>query len=435
MENEIAIAVREKGLLLDRSVLELLNSFGNSRHAVGFLESLEKVSGHRMITKNLLINNVEFVKSIVGKLPGEEKEGIEKTFVKLGISLEIRKEREVLSKEPVQMDYQIFYSNTSPDKKIEVRDFVGHFRARYETLRGILLQRTELQSNLVGINKISNERQSLSIIGIVTEKRVTKNKNLMVKFEDLTGEIVGVVRQDSEAFSLAEELQLDDVVGVKASGNSEMLFIHDILYPDSFKQEKVKFDEDCWAVFLSDLHCGSRKHLGKEFEKFLKWLNEKGEIQNKIRYMFFIGDNVDGVGIFPGREGEVALKSMEEQYSLVAKYLRQIPKHVVMFMCPGQHDAVRVAEPQPLISRRYAESLYGIENLNLVTNPCMVKLIERNKEFKVLMNIATALRLLKNNTEADEYLKMAEANIVPGQEEAARRFIEDHRKGKLPILL
>jgi len=396
MENEIAIAVREKGLLLDRSVLELLNSFGNSRHAVGFLESLEKVSGHRMITKNLLINNVEFVKSIVGKLPGEEKEGIEKTFVKLGISLEIRKEREVLSKEPVQMDYQIFYSNTSPDKKIEVRDFVGHFRARYETLRGILLQRTELQSNLVGINKISNERQSLSIIGIVTEKRVTKNKNLMVKFEDLTGEIVGVVRQDSEAFSLAEELQLDDVVGVKASGNSEMLFIHDILYPDSFKQEKVKFDEDCWAVFLSDLHCGSRKHLGKEFEKFLKWLNEKGEIQNKIRYMFFIGDNVDGVGIFPGQEGELALKSMEEQYSLVAKYLRQIPKHVVMFMCPGQHDAVRVAEPQPLISRRYAESLYGIENLNLVTNPCMVKLIERNKEFKVLMYHGASLHGLIN---------------------------------------
>lgn len=57
------------------------------------------------------------------------------------------------------------------------------------------------------------------------------------------------------------------------------------------------------------------------------------------------------------------------------------------------------------------------------------------KEFKVLMNIATCLRLLKNDKEADEYLKLAEENIVPGQEKEAFSFISDHKKGKLPILL
>ena len=64
----------------------------------------------------------------------------------------------------------------------------------------------------------------------------------------------------------------------------------------------------------------------------------------------------------------------------------------------------------------------------------MAKLISPN-EFKVLINIATCLRLLKNDAEADQYLALAEANIVPGQEENARQFISDHRKGKLPILL
>ena len=64
----------------------------------------------------------------------------------------------------------------------------------------------------------------------------------------------------------------------------------------------------------------------------------------------------------------------------------------------------------------------------------MAKLISP-KEFKVLLNIATCLRLLRNDKEADEYVRLAEENIVPGQEEASRRFIEDHRKGKLPILL
>lgn len=64
----------------------------------------------------------------------------------------------------------------------------------------------------------------------------------------------------------------------------------------------------------------------------------------------------------------------------------------------------------------------------------MAKIISPN-EFKVLMNIATCLRLLRNDKEAEEYLALAEKNIVPGQEEQALQFIAEHRKGKFPILL
>jgi hypothetical protein len=64
----------------------------------------------------------------------------------------------------------------------------------------------------------------------------------------------------------------------------------------------------------------------------------------------------------------------------------------------------------------------------------MAKMISP-KEFKILMNIATCLRLLKNNDEADAFLKLAEANIVSGQEKEAEEFIKQHRSGKLPILL
>lgn len=65
---------------------------------------------------------------------------------------------------------------------------------------------------------------------------------------------------------------------------------------------------------------------------------------------------------------------------------------------------------------------------------CMARLISP-KEFKILMNIATCLRLLKNDKEADQFLKLAEDNVVKGQEEEAYKFIEAHRKGDLPILL
>lgn len=64
----------------------------------------------------------------------------------------------------------------------------------------------------------------------------------------------------------------------------------------------------------------------------------------------------------------------------------------------------------------------------------MAKLISP-KEFKVLINIATCLRLLKNDKEADEYLRLAEENIVAGQEKEAMEFIENHRRGNLPVVL
>jgi len=57
------------------------------------------------------------------------------------------------------------------------------------------------------------------------------------------------------------------------------------------------------------------------------------------------------------------------------------------------------------------------------------------KEFKLLINIATCLRLMKSHKEADSFLKAAEENIIPGQEKEAMEFINAHKKGNMPILL
>ena len=60
-----------------------------------------------------------------------------------------------------------------------VDDFVAHFRSRFNELRKILQGRSEL-NELVSINKISGNRQNSSIIGIVYNKRITKNKNIII---------------------------------------------------------------------------------------------------------------------------------------------------------------------------------------------------------------------------------------------------------------
>ena len=395
MNKEVLEIIRERGLLLEKEVYELVDFLDDSLVVGNFLETIEKSSGEKIITKNILNQNVEFVKSAILGLVGKTEEQKSEIILKLGFGNE---EKNVGQKiESGKKNYQVVCAETSTEKKLEVKDFVGHFRARYQQLQRILLKKQELQNGLVSIGKISSDRASLSIIGIVTEKRITKNKNLIIKFEDLTGEINVLVKfNDKDLFEKAAELQLDDVVGVRVSGSREFLFAHEIIFPDSFLEDRMKFDEDISVAFLSDLHTGSNKHLKKSFEKFLKFLGSEDEVAKKIKYIFFTGDNVDGVGIFPGQENVLNLKSMGLQYAQVVEYLKQVPKNIIMFMCPGQNDATRVAEPQPIISKKYAPELYKLENLVLVTNPAIVKLSEGKKEFKVLMYHGASLHSFIN---------------------------------------
>ena len=64
----------------------------------------------------------------------------------------------------------------------------------------------------------------------------------------------------------------------------------------------------------------------------------------------------------------------------------------------------------------------------------MAKLISP-KEVKVLFNISVVLRLLKKNQEAEAYLKLAQENIIKGQEEQFKQIIEEWKQGKMGLLV
>jgi DNA polymerase II small subunit len=412
MDNGILNVIKERGLILEKDVFDFVKGLEDLNVAESFLEGMEKFSGTKLIGRGVLQKHVGFVKEFISK-GGEE---LERVVVKLGLSMEVKMEKisaDIEDNGVKNRDFQIFYSNTGVDKKLEVGDFTGNFRSRYQVLQRILMGRPELNNNLISINKISSDRQGLAIIGIVSEKRITKNKNLIIVFEDLTGKISSLVKFDNEdVFSKANELQLDDIVGVKGSGNKDMLFVHDIFFPDSFKPDKVRFDNDVSVAFLSDVHAGSDRFLKEGLEKFIQWINSDNKDAKGVRYIFFSGDNVDGVGVFPGQENVLSLKTMEEQYELLASFLKRIPKHIEIFMCPGQHDACRVAEPQPPISKKYGAVLYDIENLNLVSNPTLVKIFEGDKEFKVLMYHGASIHGLINEIKE---LRLSKAHQTPAK--------------------
>lgn len=281
-------------------------------------------------------------------------------------------------------------------KKREVEDFVRYFRLRYEGVRELLMQRRELK-DAVSINRVLGkpERTAVVVIGIVKDKRETKNGNLMLGIEDLSGEIQVVVSKSrGELFEVAGDVVLDEVIGVIGVTGNGILFASSLIYPDvPVTNELKKYDGEGYLVFTSDLHVGSKEFFEEHFLKFIAWLNgESGNeqqrmIARKVRYLFLVGDLVEGVGIYPGQEEDLVIKDIYEQYDKLAGLLGLIREDVQIIAIGGNHDALRLSEPQPVLDERYAPRLLALPNFLFLSNPCMIGVYARENfpGFRVLM--------------------------------------------------
>ena len=266
-------------------------------------------------------------------------------------------------------------------KEKKVSDFVQYFKNRYNKMRDILMSREELQNSL-SIKRIlqKKDRDKVSLIGLIQNKYVTKNGHVMLKLEDPTGLInVLINKEKGETYSLAQNLVLDSAIGAVGVSNGEIVFANNIYLPDIPQTKELKKSEnESWVAFISDIHVGSKNFLEKEFLKFIKWLNlglkENIEIASKLNYLIIAGDNVDGVGIYPGQDRDLAINDVRRQYDKLADYLSLIRKDIHIVIAPGNHDAVRLTQPQPTLDKKYAESLFDIPQLNLVTNPSVITL-------------------------------------------------------------
>jgi DNA polymerase II small subunit len=415
MEEKVLKFFMEKGFLLDKDMLNFFNQLEDQEVADKILKRMEG-TGEKIITKSLIDQNLNKMQDLFSSLEDQKKKIVERFFVNFSVKVEIKKEKyveEVKEAEKVGEvvnNLNIITPTIIPAKKIVVEDFVKNFKNRYTEIKQILQERTELQ-NLTPLERIAGQRQNISVIVLVSNKRVTKNKNILLEIEDLTGKGLALINHNkADLFKKAQDLLLDEVIGLKCVGSREMLFVNDIVHPDSAIHEKKRAEKESYALFTSDLHLGSSKFLEENLSRFIDWLNGKinhKEEVKKIKYLFFTGDNVDGVGIFPGQENQLKIKDIKEQYRKLAGFLSQIRKDIRIIMCPGQHDAVRVAEPQPAIGEDYAPDLHKISNLTLVTNPCYVSLEEG---FEVLMYHGAGFHGVINDIEA---LRLVNAHNKP----------------------
>ncbi len=381
----------EKGMLLEKDALGLFSETNDLESVKLIIEKIKNSTKQNIITKRILCEQRGEINKFFSELPKENQKDLEKLKINLGLSIEISREKiETVEEAPKRKkEIKILYPPPPPGSKIEVQDFVKYFRSRFFEMKKILQNRQELD-NLISINKISGNRQGVSILGIVSEKSITKNKNIVFEIEDFTGKIKVLINKDKkEVYEKAEEVCLDSVVGFKGAGNAEIFFANDLFFPDAALSEKKRAPEEEYALFIGDLHFGSKRFLKQNFLKFIDYLN--GDFQNtpevsKIKYLFVVGDIVTGIGNYPNQEEDLEIKDLEEQFSGLATLLKKIRKDIQIIISPGNHDGVRLMEPQPLFDQKYAWPLYDLENVIITPNPCLINVgADRNFDgFNVL---------------------------------------------------
>ncbi len=284
---------------------------------------------------------------------------------------------------------EVLFNYKENSKKREEQDFISYFNSRYKALEKILKNRVELQ-DAVSINRalMKRERENIALIGLVESKQITKNNNILLTLEDPTGKIsVLITKEKKDLFQQALDIVEDEAIGITGVISNRIVFADNILWPDiSINKEYKKSKEEGYAIFISDIHVGSNLFLEDKFNQFLAWVRgevgneEQKEIARKIKYIFILGDLIDGCGIYPEQDSELVIKDVYEQYKKCASLLAKIPSKIPIIISPGNHDALRIAEPQPALYKDFAAPLYELPNVIMVSNPAWIN-IDKTKDF------------------------------------------------------
>ncbi len=247
-------------------------------------------------------------------------------------------------------------------------DFVSIFQDRLSKLSSILSNRI----NPYPLDSIKKNSGEVRVVGMVSDIQKTNSNHVILELEDITGTFSILVHNNSEIFHLTDEILLDEVIGVKGklSSDSEILFAEMIYFPDvpsNFRPPHA--NRPVQAVLLSDIHVGSKHFTSEIWSDFTNWL--KTPEAELIEYLLIAGDLVEGVGVYPGQDIDLAIINIYEQYEAFIECLKDIPGDISIIMIPGNHDAVRLAEPQPAFDSEI-RNLLSSSNTHLTSNPSTV---------------------------------------------------------------
>ena len=277
----------------------------------------------------------------------------------------------------ITVHFDITGNSVTEGKK---EDIQSCFTDRLKQIRRMIMDKN-LPNRPIAVNEAVRQRKQLdnrdspfTIIGLVNDPKTTKNGHLLFSIEDATGEVTCLLSQRDEGGPNQEivhaGLMDDDVIGVSGyfSQTGDLMYVDDIHFPTLIEHERrtAGADQAISAAFISDLHLGSKTFLEPQWQKMMQWFNED-PLAKTVRYLVISGDGVDGVGIYPGQDKHLNIPDMFNQYSRLGTMLQDLPDWIEVLLLPGNHDAVRPAEPQPALD---PELQTDYNNTMFVGNPC-----------------------------------------------------------------
>ncbi|HPR41170.1 MAG TPA: DNA-directed DNA polymerase II small subunit [Candidatus Methanofastidiosa archaeon] len=269
------------------------------------------------------------------------------------------------------------------DSEGSFEDFLALFKDRYKRLSRIFKEHTEMRDYISIKNAKDMELKSqVKIVGLVSEKSITKNGNILLDIEDLSGQIRAIILGSKDRLrERANYIMRDEIIGISGMLGEDVIFVNDFQFPDVSLGRPVNHaEEDINAIFTSDTHIGSNEFAEKSFLRFIKWLrqdtgNEKQrELASRVKYLVIGGDVVDGVGIYPNQQNELKITDIHKQYAETARLLSFVPEWIEILILPGNHDATRSGNPQLPIPKAFAYDLYNMGNVHMLSNPSFFSL-------------------------------------------------------------
>ena len=404
------------------------NSQSNDDDSESEKSDLKKEDAIKPKSKLNIDDEKEKTSSSEGIVKKEDSEKIEDANVKFKRNLE---------KINVEYDFEVLQDSSNKSYTSgEIGDLITYFQSRYEKLSKILKQRPDLKMT-TKVADIEDGQTTLNLILMVKEIRSTKNGHRFVEFEDDTGSIsILFSNKNEELFAEAEKLVKDEVVGVIANKDNDFVIANQLIYPGVTRIKEK--DMDFGIVFLSDVHIGSLTFLEDAFKKFIDWINceygneEQRKIAEDIKYLIIAGDIVDGIGVYPNQDKELSIKDIREQYDEAARFLGNIRSDIKIIITPGNHDASRLAEPQPAVPEEYAKALYELNNVEFVSNPAVVSLdgiqvlIYHGESFNELPMAIKGLSYEKNEYMMEELLRKRHLAPIYGERTPLASELEDY---------
>jgi len=421
MTDDIILKFADAEILLDESAYHKIKDYGDSSHLVDSLIKHLTISPQEM-----MVLTGAWVDEYLGQ---SNNNLLDSTYVKNDKMAQMKLV-------PQDFDFHILKDTSHKSyTNGEIRDLSSYFKSRYHKLRELLSYKRELKDSRP-IKEATTLDDVVRIVGMVSDIRNTKNNHKLIELEDETGSATVLVHNENhEVFQQAEKVVKDEVIGVVGSRKGTLIMASELINPGLPRIDDKPMDFA--TVFLSDIHIGSSTFLADAFDRFIHWINgdfgdeKQREIANNVKYIVVAGDIVDGIGVYPHQDKELTIKDIHEQYEEAARLFGDI-SHVKIIVAPGNHDACRLAEPQPAIPEDYAKGLYDLKNLEFVSNPSMVSLdgikvlIYHGRSFDDMAMTVKGMSHQQSDLIMKELLEKRHLAPIYGERTPLASEIEDH---------